>query len=218
MDQVRGGILFLIALILSIAVHEFGHAWIATRLGDSLPRAQGRLTLNPVKHIDPIGTLLFPTLMYFFGIPLLGWGKPVETNPMNYTRQLSRGTGSMLVSVAGPLMNLAMALVVSLIIVAGARLGFMSGAFADGMFKHLVLLNLSLMFFNLLPIPPLDGGEVLAWVLPRNLQYIVDFLQKWGFLILLGMVMIPGVMPVLLTPMWWLAGHWRDVLSGVAGW
>lgn len=216
-DQMKELILFLIALVLSIGVHEFGHAWVATKLGDPLPRSQGRLTLNPVKHTDPIGTLLFPTLMHLFHLPLLGWGRPVETNPMNYTRRIRRATGSMLVAIAGPLMNLAMALLVSLLIVVGMRTGIMGADLANKLFTLLVVLNLFLMFFNLLPIPPLDGGEVLAWVLPRNLQFVVDFLSRWGFLLLLGMAMLPGVMSVLMTPVTILASYWRDALIGAAG-
>ena len=216
-ETVKELILFLIALVLSIGVHEFGHAWVATKLGDALPRSQGRLTLNPVKHADPIGTLLFPTLMHLFHLPLLGWGRPVETNPPSFTRRFSRATGKMFVAIAGPLMNLVLALVVSLVIVIGVRTGIMSLEMADGLFKHLVRLNLLLMFFNLLPIPPLDGGEVLAWVLPRNLQFIVDFLYRWGFLILLGMAMIPQVMGVLLTPVMILSQYWSQALSGAAG-
>ncbi len=125
-DRVRDGILFLIALILSVAVHEFGHAWAATRLGDSLPRAQGRLTLNPIRHVDPIGTLLFPVMMMAFGGGMLGWGRPVQTNPYNYTRRFSQATGSALVAVAGPAMNLFLAVLVSAMLVIGARFGLVT--------------------------------------------------------------------------------------------
>ena len=106
---------------MSVAVHEFGHAWAANRLGDSLPRSQGRLTLNPIHHADPIGTLLFPAIMMFSGSGLLGWGRPVQTNPYNYTRQISQATGSALVAVAGPAMNLLLALLVSVLLVLGVR-------------------------------------------------------------------------------------------------
>jgi len=169
-DELREAILYLIAFILCITVHEFGHAWVATRLGDPTPRSQGRVTLAPQHHIDPIGTILMPIIMALSassgGLPLLAWGRPVQTNPMLYSRRLSMSTGRMLVSVAGPAMNLILALVVSIGIVIAARL-HVSGEFLMAVFDRLVRLNLSLMIFNLLPIPPLDGGAVLAWVLPR---------------------------------------------------
>jgi Zn-dependent protease len=180
-------ILLLLALIMSVAVHEFGHAWAANRLGDSLPRSQGRLTLNPLHHADPIGTLLFPAIMVFSGTGLLGWGRPVQTNPYNYTRKISQATGSAFVAVAGPAMNLFLAFIVSLLLVIGVRIGWVGEDLAHQLIKNLVSLNIGLMIFNLLPIPPLDGGAVLAWAMPRSMQGVIDFLNKWGFLILLGL-------------------------------
>jgi Zn-dependent protease len=209
-------ILFLIALILSISVHEFGHAWAATRLGDSLPRAQGRLTLNPIRHIDPIGTLLFPVIMAVAAVPLLGWGRPVQTNPLNYTRRFTRSTGHMLVAIAGPAMNLLLAVLVSLLIVAGAKAGLMTWELGETLIQHLVRLNLALMFFNLLPIPPLDGGAVLAWVLPRSMQGAVEFLNRWGFIILIGLL-VTGFLSILMGPGAAVARWWVDTLRGVAG-
>jgi Zn-dependent protease len=214
-DVWREVILFLIALVLSVSVHEFGHAWAATKLGDSLPRAQGRLTLNPVRHIDPIGTLLFPVIMVLAHVPLLGWGRPVQTNPLNYTRKMSRATGHMLVAIAGPLMNLLMALVISLLIVAGAKAGVMSWELGETLIEHLVKLNLALLFFNLLPIPPLDGGAVLAWFLPRSMQGAIEFLNRWGFIILIGL-MITGLLGFLMIPGAYVSRWWVDLLRGVA--
>ncbi len=214
-DLWREVILFLIALILSVSVHEFGHAWAATKLGDSLPRAQGRLTLNPVRHIDPIGTLLFPVIMVLAHVPLLGWGRPVQTNPLNYTRRFSRATGHMLVAIAGPIMNLLMAIGISLIVVAGSKAGFMSWELGETLIQHLVLLNLSLLFFNLLPIPPLDGGAVLAWVLPRSMQGAIEFLNRWGFIILIGL-MITGMLGFLMVPAAHVSRWWVEALRGIA--
>jgi Zn-dependent protease len=217
LDLVQDALLYLIALILSIAVHEFGHAFVATRLGDPLPRAQGRLTLSPLRHIDPIGTVVFPLLMYFFHIPLLGWGRPVETNPSNYTRRLSRRAGEAIVAVSGPLMNLLMAAAVSLLVIALGRFGLIDRRIAVTLLQHLVRLNLTLMFFNLLPIPPLDGGAVLAWVLPRSMQGLIDFLSRWGFLILLGLTMIPTVLGFLLIPVQVLWNYWGLAALEAAG-
>ena len=191
-DQVQRAILFLIAFILSIAVHEFGHAWVATRLGDPTPRLQGRLTLAPQHHIDPIGTILMPLVMAFTGAALLAWGRPVQINPVAFSRRFSMSTGRMLVAVAGPAMNLLMALVVSVLIVIAARLGA-PDRLLSAVFYYLVQLNISLMIFNLLPIPPLDGGSVLAWLLPRSMQGTVDFLARYGGIILLLLIITPSL-------------------------
>jgi Zn-dependent protease len=219
-DQIQRAVLYLIAFILCIAAHEFGHAWVATRLGDSTPRAQGRLTLSPLHHIDPIGTILMPIIMAFTSVPLLAWGRPVETNPAMYTRKLSVSTGRMLVAIAGPAMNLVMALLVSIVIVVAARLHApdqLIGAF----FHYLVYLNLSLMVFNLIPIPPLDGGAVLAWVLPRSMHNVVDFLARYGSFILLLMVLSPSLglplMAIIGYPIELIVRIWRTGLLMAMG-
>jgi Zn-dependent protease len=217
-DQWRHAILFVIALVISVGLHEFAHAFVATRLGDTVPRSQGRLTLNPVRHADPIGTLLFPFILAASSTGLMfGWGRPVMTNPSNYTRRLSRPTGSMLVSLAGPAMNVLLAFIVSIIVVLGLRTGVMGEDLAEGLVRYLIQLNLVLAFFNLLPIPPLDGGAVLAWVLPRSMQGVIEFLNKWGFLILLGLVLIPGVLPTIMAPAYDLFNFWVMALKGLTG-
>ncbi len=219
-DQIQRAILYLIAFILSIAVHEFGHAWVANRLGDPTPRLQGRLTLAPQHHIDPIGTILMPIIMAFASVPLLAWGRPVQTNPAAYTRRFSMRTGSMLVAIAGPTMNLVMALLVSIVIVVGAKL-HAPDRLLNAMFHYLVSLNLSLMIFNLLPIPPLDGGSVLAWLLPRSMHNVVDFLARYGGFILLLMVVSPSLglplMGVIAYPIDLITSYWVAGLSMVIG-
>jgi Zn-dependent protease len=196
-DQVQSAVLYLIAFILCIAVHEFGHAWVANRLGDPTPRMQGRLTLSPIHHIDPIGTLLMPILMAFTSVPLLAWGRPVQYNPAALSRRFTMSTGRMMVAIAGPAMNLIMALFVSLLIVIGAWLGAPSHLL-NGVFRYLVHLNISLMVFNLIPIPPLDGGSVMAWLLPRSMHNVVDFLERYGGLLLLVLVLAPSIgMPII---------------------
>jgi len=192
MDQVQRAILYLIAFVLCVAVHEFGHAWMANRLGDPTPRLQGRLTLSPLHHADPIGTIVMPLIMVFTAAPLFAWGKPVQYNPGALTRRYSMRTGQMLVAIAGPSMNLLMALGVSLVIVAAGWLGA-PVRLIEALFRYLVQLNIALMIFNLLPIPPLDGGSVLAWALPRSLQHVVDFLARYGTLILIFLVLSPAL-------------------------
>ncbi|HEX7599697.1 MAG TPA: site-2 protease family protein [Polyangia bacterium] len=214
-DQVQQAILYLIAFILCVSVHEFGHAWVATRLGDPTPRTQGRLTLSPLHHIDPIGTLLIPFIssMSPAALPFMAWGRPVQTNPLAYTRRLRVSTGRMLVSIAGPAMNLLMALLVSLVIVVAAHLGA-SIRIQAALFRYLVSLNLVLMCFNLLPIPPLDGGAVLAWLLPRSMHGIVDFLGRYGAFILLLLVLSPMVglpfMRIVMAPMGVVVNLWQS--------
>ena len=119
LDQIRLGVVYLVALILSICVHEFGHAFVADRLGDPLPRAQGRVTLNPLAHIDPIGTLLLPAIAFFVGgavgSRILGWGKPVQISlsARHITRKVSIRTAHALIAIAGPSMNILFALLLS---------------------------------------------------------------------------------------------------------
>lgn len=214
-DQLSKAILFLIAFVLSITVHEFGHAWVADKLGDGLPRSQGRVSLSPVTHVDPIGTLLMPFLMVFASIPMLGWGRPVRTNPLAYTRRISRATGHMLVATAGPAMNFLMALVVTIVVVVGLRTQVISLDLASALVSYLVQLNISLMLFNLLPIPPLDGGAVLAWALPRSLQFVVDFLNRWGTFILLAILISP-LIKIVYVPMRFVSEAWLGLLSRMA--
>ena len=217
-DQVRTAVVSLIAFILSVAVHEFGHAWMANRLGDRLPAEQGRLTLSPLAHIDPIGTILLPLLAVFApgGYPLLAWGKPVQTNPRAY-KGVSPRFGNMLVSLMGPFMNLVLAVAISIVLVVLAHAVKLPIAVAEGAIRYFLVLNLSLMFFNLLPVPPLDGGSVLAVFLPERLQAIPRVLQRYGMLILFALL-LTGAMSVLMYPAYQLAGAWaRTVLRLMYG-
>jgi len=215
-ETVRQALLYLAALIASVTVHEFGHAWVATRLGDPLPAAQGRVTLRPTRHIDLIGTIVFPLVMIFANFPLLGWGKPVETNRLAYTRRISPATGHLLVSLAGPVMNLLLVGVVSLVLVALGRAGVIGGATFTAIFGKLVALNFLLFFLNLLPMPPLDGGALLEWILPRSLQHIVVFLSKWGFVILLAIAIVHWL-NYLMIPARLTSNAWQSFLQRAAG-
>ena len=217
-DQVRTAVVSLIAFILSVAVHEFGHAWMANRLGDPLPAQQGRLTLSPMAHIDLFGTILMPLVAVFApgGFPLLAWGKPVQTNPKAY-RGISPLVGNMLVSLMGPFMNLVLAVAISIVLVVVAHVVKLPASVAEGAIRYFLVLNLSLMFFNLLPVPPLDGGSVLAVLLPQRLQSITRALQRYGMLILFGLL-LTGSMSVVMHPAYVIAGAWaRVVMRLMAG-
>jgi len=188
LEQLRWGALQLILLIISIGLHEFGHAWVADLRGDPLPRLQGRVTLNPFAHTDPIGTIALPAIMIFLspGFGLIGWGKPVQISlPNPKTRQMD----DIYITLAGPAMNLVLCFVLALI---GAL-----GSF-DPVQDRLVLrflvsgifLNSGLVVFNLIPIPPLDGSR-LAVRLGLYTEEIFLALARWGFVILLVAVNLP---------------------------
>jgi Zn-dependent protease len=188
LEHLRWGALQLILLIISIGLHEFGHAWVADLRGDPLPRMQGRVTLNPFAHTDPIGTILLPAVMIFLspGFGLIGWGKPVQISlPNPRTRRMD----DICITLAGPGMNLVLCLVLALI-----------GAFGnfDPVQDRLVIrflvsgifLNSGLVVFNLIPIPPLDGSR-LAVRFGLYTEEIFLALARWGFVILLIAVNLP---------------------------
>ena len=217
-DQVRVALLSLMAFVVSVSVHEFGHAFVADRLGDRIPRMQGRLTLSPLAHIDPIGTILMPLLGALAPgqFPLLAWGKPVQTNPNNYTRALSPRTGHLLVSIAGPIMNLLLALVVSVVFVALGKAGVLSPSLASAMIRYLLALNIALLFFNLIPVPPLDGGAILGVVLPESLQFINQFLRRYGMFVLFALF-LTGTVRIFMRPATQLTEAWALALLRLVG-
>ena len=208
--KVREGVVLLIALILSVAVHEFGHAFSADKLGDSRPRQDGRVTLNPMVHIDPMGTLLVPIIAFLSSYGLLGWGRPVETN--QHTKR-----NSLIISIAGPAMNVVLAVVVTLLYVVLVATGLVDPTkpIADGIYQ-VIRLNWILCFFNLLPCPPLDGGAVLAGLLPPRYDYINRFLKMYGPFILLGLL-ITGMLSYFLIPAMFIARQSWIFANGLFG-
>lgn len=174
-----------ITLLIAFTVHEFAHAWTADQLGDDTPRRNGRLSLNPMRHLDPLGTLM----LLFAGF---GWAKPVPINPSALERRTPAGT--MLVSVAGPFSNLVLALLGSIPFKAGLVTVGLSGnslipTVAD-VLQVFVFINLILLLFNLLPISPLDGEKVLTYFLPSSGQATMRRLRPYGPLILILLIVL----------------------------
>jgi Zn-dependent protease len=182
-------------VLISLTIHEAAHAWTAERLGDSTARLLGRVSLNPIVHIDPIGTILLPLLAAYSGLPIIGWAKPV---PVNVSR-LRRGRQDfMLVAAAGPISNLLQAVVGAI----GFRLlsaGPTGGGLAAQVCVAYVVINLLLAFFNLIPVPPLDGGNVLAGLLPASAEPMFHILRQYGFIVLYAL-MLTGVLNAIIEP------------------
>ena len=172
---------YILIVLFSVVIHEVSHGFMANILGDPTAKMQGRLTLNPVKHLDLFGSIILPAVLYFTGAPVLGWAKPVPFNPYN----LKAGKwGPALVAVVGPVSNLLVAIFFSVMI----RLN-LEFAFASTVFNQLCLLvvslNVILAIFNLIPIPPLDGSKVLFATLPYKLRHIETFLEQYGFFLII---------------------------------
>jgi len=181
------------AIILALSLHEFGHAAMATKMGDPTPRLQGRLTLNPLAHMDPLGTIfIIFTLFTGFGF---GWGKPVQVNPAYYRNYRQ---GSILVAIAGPAMNLAQAMFALGIGYVLFRGGMAAGGFGVKLLAVYIMINFVLMIFNLLPIPPLDGGHLVEMMVPWEKRRSFERFSQYGMLILLGL-MVFGVLGVIIN-------------------
>jgi Zn-dependent protease len=180
-------------LLFSLTVHEAAHAWTADRLGDSTARMLGRVSLNPTVHVDPIGTILFPLIALLTNVPLLGWAKPVPVNILNLHGNWREKY--MLIAAAGPASNLILA-----VIGAVAFQLFATGP-ARMPIAALVKLNVLLAVFNMLPIPPLDGGNVLAGLVRGSVADQIDRLRPYGFLILYAL-MFTGILWRLIGPVY----------------
>ena len=177
-------------LVFSLCLHEFGHALAATLLGDPTPKMLGRLTIDPRPHVDPIGTLLFPMVMFLFpGAFLFGWAKPVPITPQNFKKPRRDGA---LVALAGPAMNLILVglsfgILLGLQYVSFFGLDSISVGVIKGFLQFFFWLNVALAIFNLIPIYPLDGSWILKAVLPPKWSYQFSRLDPYGFLILFGL-------------------------------
>jgi Zn-dependent protease len=189
-------LIYALPVLFAITVHEAAHGYVARYLGDNTAYAMGRVTLNPVKHIDPVGTILMPLVLYFAtsGAFLFGYAKPV---PVNFG-QLRRPKRDMVwVALAGPASNFIQALLWAIVFTVLAGSGVTERFFIE-MSKAGVLVNLVMWAFNLFPLPPLDGGRIVAGLLPRRAAWNFSRIEPWGFFIVMGLV-IAGIVGT-----WWL--------------
>ena len=203
-------IIYMVVLIFAISAHEAAHAWMSYKFGDDTARLLGRITLNPVAHTDPIGTLLIPIAGFIFGhmggvaatIPLIGWGKPTPVNPLRWR---NKDLANVMVSAAGIMANLTIAIcafiVLKLMLVMGS-FGALPESLREPLFLLLIytlIMNVSLAIFNLLPFPPLDGSKILQTFLPSSFQPALTMLEQYGFLILMALIYI-GFFDKIISP------------------
>jgi Zn-dependent protease len=220
-EKIRWILIGLFVLIVSVALHEFGHAVMAHKLGDDTPRRQGRVTLNPLAHADPIGTFLLPLVGGIYGAMGgaaggFGWGKPVQWNPSRIRRGVRMSTASILVSFAGPAMNLLLATIVATVSVILLSQG-VGGRDLHQVLSFAVVTNFVLFFFNLLPVPPLDGGHIAQAFMPYRHRERFESYARYAPFLLLALIMIPQLRHVFLAPARWCAVHLYSALGSIVG-
>lgn len=204
-------VIYMVVWIFAVSLHEAAHAWVSYKFGDDTAYQLGRVTVNPIPHIDPIGTLVLPILGFVlsytsaFNFPLIAWGKPTPVNPLKWR---NKDTANVMVSLAGIVVNLIIATVSAVIIkilIASQvitpdnfQLGLVSVLF--NFLYTMVLMNVGLAIFNLLPFPPLDGSKVLQTFLPRSFEPLFEILETYGFLILLVLLQL-GIIRMIVVPL-----------------
>jgi Zn-dependent protease len=210
-------VIYMVVLLLAISAHEAAHAWMSYKFGDDTARLLGRITLNPVAHTDPIGTLLIPIVGFVLGsmggavarIPLIGWGKPTPVNPLRWH---NKDLANVMVSLAGIFANLLIAIIAFtifkvLLMTRGIYLVPVSLQEPVGIFLELMLkMNISLAIFNLLPFPPLDGSKILYSILPASAHSFLAMLEQYGFMILL-VLMYLGVFSAIIRPVMYFVDY-----------
>jgi Zn-dependent protease len=199
-EVIAVGLTCYVVLLFSLSVHEAAHAWAALRLGDDTALHEGRISLNPFVHIDPIGTVLMPLLSFLFtGTPLFGWAKPTPYNPGNFGRRTTLAQGHIIVAGAGPISNFLLALGFTGLFVVAYRAGLQTGPLFSILTAG-IQINVILGLFNLVPLPPLDGSKFASWGLPRTLgdQYdrVMEPYGMWILLLLMG----TGLLGMILGP------------------
>lgn len=188
-------------ILFSLTVHESAHAWSAARLGDRTAERLGRISINPIRHIDPVGTILLPLILSWAGGPVFGWAKPVPVDPRNLKRPRQ---DFLYIAAAGPASNIMLAVMASAVMSVAPVSPFDVGGVAVPLWRVASVMfeiNLLLAVFNMVPIPPLDGGNVLAGLLPEGLARGFDQLVRpWGFVILLVLMYTGGLYAIIMPP------------------
>jgi len=209
-------LMVLVPMILSLSVHEFAHAFAAKRLGDDTAEGEGRLSLNPIVHIDPFGTVILPMLLLVGsgggGGIFFGWAKPVPVNPTRFSKSVDKRTGMMITAAAGPISNLVLAILsvgVTSLAIHGGWYETIPEAF-ERLLGSMILINLALFVFNLIPVYPLDGQKVLTGLLPMKAAIQFErFSLQYGMMVLIGVVFIlPMVLNISIigAPVRWMFG------------
>ena len=223
-DTLTLALILIPCLVIAIVFHEVAHGWAALALGDSTARDMGRLTLNPIKHVDPIGTLLVPGALALFGGPIFGWAKPV---PVNAHRLDNPRYGMMAVAAAGPGTNILLALVGAVVFgfIAGFTINW-GGTIPEWVltaFGSFILINAFLALFNMLPIPPFDGSHIVGGLMPRSWAKHWQKLQAMGMLLILVVIAATWAFPdarwienIVFPPVEWLVGQFYAVSEGVS--
>ncbi len=189
-NDVLNVVLFIAVLIPSVILHEVSHGWMAERFGDQTARRAGRLTLNPVRHVDPVGSLLLPSFLALANQNVFGWAKPVPVNPGAFRRPTEHMA---LVGLAGPATNLLIAAIVARLgpfVQVGDRVFVTSTGLGARLLLALLVVNAALAVFNMLPIPPLDGSRLVPLVLPEKARIAFEKLSQYGFLILILLLFV----------------------------
>lgn len=166
---------------MSVVIHELSHGYVAELLGDPTPRLQGRLTLNPLKHLDPVGSFIVPIITSFAGFTF-GWARPVQWNPYNVK---NKRWGELLISIAGPLSNFLIAIVFGLVV---RFWGVMLSSSFIQISLYVIGINVALAVFNLIPLPPLDGSKVFFAILPRKFYYIREIMERYSIFLFLMLI------------------------------
>ncbi|WP_370187576.1 site-2 protease family protein [Qipengyuania sp.] len=214
-------VILIPCLIVAIVFHEVAHGWTALALGDPTAREQRRLSLNPLRHVDPVGTLLVPGALALFGGPVFGWAKPV---PVNARRLDNPRYGMMLVAAAGPATNILLAFIAAVLV--GVLLGVSGTSMPDWAmtaFASFIMINAFLAFFNLLPIPPFDGSHIVGGLLPRSMAAQWQKLQQLGMVLIIVLVAATWAFPdsgivehVVWPPVQWIVMHFFGLADNVA--
>ena len=199
----------IVVLLFAVSFHESAHGYVAMKCGDNTARDLGRITMNPLKHLDPIGSLFFPAMLAFSGLPVFGWARPV---PVSLRGVPNPRRANLLVSAAGPLSNVILAVAFGIVVVILKRLFILESnpAILRPLFliaASSVLVNVSLAIFNLLPVPPLDGFGVVESLVPASALPAVIFLRRYGFIILV-VLMFTGVLGFVMRPVQGLVIGW----------